>query len=98
MKEVLDLMAEITGWRHRRCVCPIGSRYARTREQFLSQVTGKPPRVPLAGVRMAGFKMFFNPAKAIRELGRKRRRNRRWLMRSRVPEEWVNQNRAQRRQ
>ncbi|HMJ66886.1 MAG TPA: dihydroflavonol 4-reductase, partial [Candidatus Binatia bacterium] len=24
---------------------------------------------PLAGVRMARYKMFFNPAKAIRELG-----------------------------
>jgi len=32
-------------------------------------VTGKPPRVPLAGVRMARYKMWFNPAKAIRELG-----------------------------
>ena len=32
-------------------------------------VTGKPPQVPLAGVRMARDKMWFNPAKAIRELG-----------------------------
>lgn len=35
----------------------------------LSALTGKPPRAPLAGVRMAKYKMFFNPAKAIRELG-----------------------------
>jgi len=27
------------------------------------------PKAPLAGVRMAKYKMFFNPAKAIRELG-----------------------------
>jgi dihydroflavonol-4-reductase len=35
----------------------------------IARVTGKPPRVPLAGVRMARYKMWFNPAKAIRELG-----------------------------
>jgi dihydroflavonol-4-reductase len=32
-------------------------------------VTGKPPKAPLAGVHMAKNKMFFDPAKAIRELG-----------------------------
>lgn len=32
-------------------------------------MTGKSPKAPLAGVRMAKYKMFFNPAKAIRELG-----------------------------
>ena len=37
--------------------------------EVLSHLTGKPPRAPLAGVRMAKRKMFFNPAKAIRELG-----------------------------
>jgi dihydroflavonol-4-reductase len=31
--------------------------------------TGITPRVPLAGARMARDKMWFNPAKAIRELG-----------------------------
>ena len=35
----------------------------------LPPITGKPPKAPLAGVRMAKYKMFFNPAKAIRELG-----------------------------
>jgi dihydroflavonol-4-reductase len=32
-------------------------------------MTGKPPKAPLAGVRMAKYKMWFNPAKAICELG-----------------------------
>ena len=36
---------------------------------MISNITGKPPKAPLAGVRMARYKMFFNPAKAIRELG-----------------------------
>src|SRR5262249_29323118 len=37
--------------------------------ESLSTLSGKPPKAPLAGVRMAKYKMFFNPAKAIRELG-----------------------------
>jgi dihydroflavonol-4-reductase len=37
--------------------------------EAMSRVTRKPPKAPLAGVRMAKYKMFFNPAKAIRELG-----------------------------
>ena len=38
-------------------------------DEMKSRFTGKPPVAPLAGVRMARYKMFFNPAKAIRELG-----------------------------
>jgi dihydroflavonol-4-reductase len=34
-----------------------------------ARVTGKPPLAPVAGVRMARQRMFFNPAKAITELG-----------------------------
>jgi dihydroflavonol-4-reductase len=37
--------------------------------EAVASVTGKPPKAPLAGVRMAKYKMFFDPAKAIRELG-----------------------------
>ena len=37
--------------------------------ETVSKITAKPPRAPLAGVRMAKYKMYFNPAKAIRELG-----------------------------
>lgn len=38
-------------------------------DETISKFTGKPPKAPLAGVRMAKYKMFFNPTKAIRELG-----------------------------
>jgi len=38
-------------------------------DETISRFTGRPPKAPLAGVRMAKYKMFFNPAKAIRELG-----------------------------
>ena len=37
--------------------------------EAVSGITGNPPKAPLAGVRMAKYKMWFNPAKAIRELG-----------------------------
>jgi len=35
----------------------------------ISFFTKTPPKAPLAGVRMARHKMWFNPEKAIRELG-----------------------------
>jgi dihydroflavonol-4-reductase len=38
-------------------------------DEWLARITGKPPKAPLAGVRMAAYKMWFNPAKAIQELG-----------------------------
>ena len=37
--------------------------------EAIARVTGKPPKAPLAGVRMAKYKMFFDPSKAIAELG-----------------------------
>jgi len=37
--------------------------------EFLANLTGRPPKAPLSGVRMARHKMYFNPAKAIHELG-----------------------------
>ena len=37
--------------------------------EAISLFTGKPPKAPIAGLRMAKHKMWFNPGKAIRELG-----------------------------
>jgi dihydroflavonol-4-reductase len=34
-----------------------------------ARVTRRPPKVPLAAVRMARKRMYFSPAKAVRELG-----------------------------
>ena len=44
----------------------LGAAYAN---EAISSFTRQPPRAPLAGVRMARHMMYFNPAKAIRELG-----------------------------
>jgi dihydroflavonol-4-reductase len=38
-------------------------------DEALAKITCKPPKAPLAGVRMAKYKMFFDPSKAINELG-----------------------------
>lgn len=70
MKEAFAVLEEITGVRGPKVQIPYGVAWmAAVVDEAKSKMTGKPPRAPLAGVRMAGYKMFFNPAKAIRELG-----------------------------
>lgn len=70
MKKTLEVLAEITGFRAPKVRIPyfVALFYAYIGEA-IAQITGKPPRAPLAGVRMSKHKMYFNPAKAIRELG-----------------------------
>jgi dihydroflavonol-4-reductase len=70
MHEAFKILAELTGipapkFRVPHTVALIAAHFDETK----SKLTGKPPKAPLAGVRMAAYKMFFNPAKAIRELG-----------------------------
>jgi dihydroflavonol-4-reductase len=70
MKEAFDILEEISGVPAPRRRVPYWLALAAARvDEAVSSVTGKPPKAPLAGVRMAKYKMFFNPAKAIRELG-----------------------------
>ncbi len=70
MKQAFAVLEELTGipapgYRTPYWVA-LGAGYAY---QALSWFTGRAPRVPLAGVRMAKHKMYFSAAKAIRELG-----------------------------
>ena len=70
MKEAFAVLAEITGIPAPGFQVPYPVAHAAAyANEFLSSITGKPPKAPLAGVRMAKYKMFFSPAKAIRELG-----------------------------
>ena len=69
MKQALDVLAKVSGvaapeWRIPYKLALIAAHM----DEALSRLTGRPPRAPLAGVRMAKHKMYFNPAKAIREL------------------------------
>lgn len=70
MKQALDVLAEITGVPAPGFRVPYAvALTAAYVNEALSTLTGQPPKAPLAGVRMAKYKMWFNPAKAIRELG-----------------------------
>ncbi len=70
MKQALDALAEITGLPAPKFQAPHALAFAAAYiGEAMSALTGKPPKAPLAGVRMARYKMWFNPAKAVRELG-----------------------------
>ena len=70
MEQTLAALEEITGIPAPKMKIPhwVATVAAHVNEG-ISFFTKKPPKAPLAGVRMAKEKMWFNPAKAIRELG-----------------------------
>src|SRR5262249_5100401 len=69
MQEAFAVLEEITGLPAPKMRIPysvaLAAAYANEAFSFF---TGKVPKAPLGGVRMAKYKMFFSPAKAIREL------------------------------
>jgi len=70
MHEAFQQLAEITGKPAPKFKVPhLVALMAAHVDEAISHVTKRPPKAPVAGVRMARYKMFFNPAKAIRELG-----------------------------
>lgn len=70
MKEAFGVLEEITGVPGPKFQIPYGVAWmAACVDEMKSKFTGRSPRAPLAGVRMALHKMFFDPGKAIRELG-----------------------------
>ena len=69
MKEAFQVLEKLTGLSAPRFRIPYSvALMAAHLDETISRFTHKPPKAPLAGVRMAKYKMFFNPAKAIREL------------------------------
>jgi dihydroflavonol-4-reductase len=70
MRKTLDVLAELSGLPAPRMRVPYPvALVAAYASETLAALTRRPPRAPLAGVRMARYRMWFNPAKAIRELG-----------------------------
>ncbi len=70
MAQAFAVLAEISGVSAPRMKVPYSVAWlAACGNEAVARITGQPPKAPLAGVRMARYKMFFNPAKAIRELG-----------------------------
>lgn len=70
MKEALAVLQDLSGVPAPRWRVPYGVAWlGACANEAVAAVTGRPPKAPLAGVRMARYRMFFDPTKAIRELG-----------------------------
>ena len=70
LKQVLDVLSDITTHPTPRMKLPYSvALTAAYLDEGISWLSGRPPKAPLAGVRMARRKMFFDPAKAVKELG-----------------------------
>jgi dihydroflavonol-4-reductase len=65
------MLAEITGIPAPRVRLPYWPILALSYldEFWATHVSGKPPRMPVAGVKMAKKFMYFDSSKAVRELG-----------------------------
>jgi dihydroflavonol-4-reductase len=70
MKEAFTVLEKISGVRAPSFRVPyLVALMAAHVNEWLANLTGQAPKAPLAGVRMARYLMYFNPTKAIRELG-----------------------------
>src|SRR6478672_2949906 len=70
LKDVFDILSGLTGIKApslrlpRSAVLPLAYM-----NQWIANLTGQPPRIPLEGVKMAKYRMHYDCSKAIRELG-----------------------------
>ena len=70
LREAFSVLEQITGIPAPKMRVPYFVALSAAHvDELVSKISGKPPKAPLAGVRMAKYKMFFNPSKAIKELG-----------------------------
>ncbi len=70
LKEILDLLGEVTGLRSPRFRIPHAVPLAVAAvDTAVARLLGTTPRIPLEGVRMSRHRMFFDASKAVRELG-----------------------------
>jgi dihydroflavonol-4-reductase len=70
LREVFEILSRLTGVKAptiklpRLAIIPLAYL-----NQWIANLTGQPPRIPLEGVKMAKYKMYYDCSKAIRELG-----------------------------
>jgi len=70
LREVFEILSRLTGVKApsiklpRLAILPLA--YVN---EWISDLTGQPPRIPLEGVKMAKYKMHYDCSKAIKELG-----------------------------
>ncbi len=70
LKEILLALEKITGLKAPKIKMPYWAAWTAgwVCEMGSNLITGKPPAVPLGGVKMAKHFMYFDPAKAVRQL------------------------------
>jgi dihydroflavonol-4-reductase len=70
LREVFEILSRLTGVKTptiklpRLAILPLAYL-----NQWIANLTGQPPRIPLEGVKMAKYKMHYDCSKATRELG-----------------------------
>ncbi len=70
LRDIFGMLSEITGQSAPKVRLPyMPILLAAYVNESLSRITGKEPLIPLAGVQMAAKYMYFDSAKAVRELG-----------------------------
>lgn len=70
LREVFEILSELTGLKAPALKLPRGAVLPLAHlNHWFANLTGRPPRIPLEGVKMAKYKMHYDCGKAIRELG-----------------------------
>jgi dihydroflavonol-4-reductase len=71
LPELFQLLAQVSGMNAPRIRIPYGLAYlSACASEFVARtITHKPPFVTLAGVKLSRKRMFFDPSKAVQELG-----------------------------
>lgn len=70
LREILELLGEIAGLRPPRLRIPHALPLAAAAlDTAFARLARRTPRLPLEAVRMSRHRMFFDPSKAVRELG-----------------------------
>ena len=70
LREVLEILSRLTGVKAPTIKLPrVAILPLAYLNQWMANITGQPPRIPLEGVKMAKYKMHYDCSKAIREHG-----------------------------
>jgi dihydroflavonol-4-reductase len=70
LKEILDALARLTGLPSPGVRLPHWVPVAAARaDRVLARLSGRAPRISLEGAKMSRYRMYFDPSRAVRELG-----------------------------
>lgn len=70
LRDFLNLLAKLTNLPPPKLKLPLTPIvFCALISETISRITGRPPLIPLEGVRMSKYRMFFSAEKAVKELG-----------------------------